>query len=104
MASGVISILTPSAFQVQLAIQLAPARGWSATTGDVKPAFLNGISASLSRKLPVWELCLIPHGVSLVMGEGVGGGGGGGCQFWLGFAAALHRRADFQVVAQEAFS
>ena len=38
-----------------------------------------------------------------IMGEGFRGGGAG-AKFWLVFAAAQQCRADFRVVAQEAFS
>ena len=55
---------------------------------------------SLSRKLPVWELRLIPHGVSLGSWAAVWGR----CQFWPVFAVSLHRRAGFLVLPREAFS
>ena len=41
----------------------------------------------MSRKLPVWELRLVPHEVSLGLWGRVWGGWGGWCQFWTVFAA-----------------
>ena len=63
----------------------------------------NCISHYLSRKLPVWELRLVPHEVSLGLWERVWGGRGG-CQFWTAFAAALRGTDDFQALAFGLFS